>query len=505
MTCARTTSVVVMVAALARPAGADDAAIASSPPANDRGQVSFDVGLFGGAFFASSDHEFYDPMTSTPLDLGTAELDFGVRGSVFLFDYVGVEAEAMLLPSVSSDGGSILGLRGHVIGQYPAAVTPFAVAGLGTMGILSDSSVQGNDADMIAYAGIGARYDMWRSAEVRVDGRVIGAPKARSFGGETAHFELLIGASWRIGSVQLPTMSQPAPLPERDPDPDGDGIVGAADECPDEPGIEPDGCPLRDRDADGFVDGDDQCPDQPEVVNGFEDADGCPDEMPDTDGDGIADGADDCVNDAEDVDGFQDADGCPDSDNDADGLLDPADRCPDEAGPADNRGCPDSDRDGDGVVDRLDNCPDQAGTAANQGCVDKQLVIIRGSSLQILDTVLFRTNKATIHTKSYALLTNVAAVMLAHPELTKIEVAGHTDDIGKDEFNQWLSDQRASAVVAYLVDQGVAADRLVGVGYGESEPAVEGTSAAARKANRRVEFKVLESMVMSGSDGASGE
>ncbi|MCB9751315.1 MAG: OmpA family protein [Myxococcales bacterium] len=62
-----------------------------------------------------------------------------------------------------------------------------------------------------------------------------------------------------------------------DPDPDGDGFVGADDECPDEQGIEPAGCPLRDGDGDGILDPDDQCLEACEVVNGVADDDGCPD------------------------------------------------------------------------------------------------------------------------------------------------------------------------------------------------------------------------------------
>jgi hypothetical protein len=114
-------------------------------------------------------------------------------------------------------------------------------------------------------------------------------------------------------------------------------------------------------------------------------------------------------------DGYEDDDGCPDEDNDADTVLDVADRCPTEAGVVDNGGCPDTDRDGDTVVDRLDNCPDEPGTVKNFGCKDKQLVVFKGGTIELLDIVYFKTNKAIIEKRSFKLLRNVATVINAPP------------------------------------------------------------------------------------------
>ena len=75
--------------------------------------------------------------------------------------------------------------------------------------------------------------------------------------------------------------AQPAPsdgCPNKDPD--GDGILVPDDKCPTEKGIAPDGCAIHDKDQDGILDEVDKCPDQPETKNGFQDADGCPDELP---------------------------------------------------------------------------------------------------------------------------------------------------------------------------------------------------------------------------------
>ncbi len=278
-------------------------------------------------------------------------------------------------------------------------------------------------------------------------------------------------------------------------DDDHDGIPNDKDKCPqlpeDKDGFEDDdGCP-DDNDHDGVADEDDKCPNAAEDKDGFEDEDGCPDF--DNDGDGIPDDKDKCKNEAEDKDGFQDEDGCPDPDNDADGLLDGDDKCPDEAGPKQNGGCPDKDRDSDGVVDRFDNCPDEPGPAENGGCAKTQLVVITEAKLEIKDKVFFDTDKDTIKKKSFPLLDNVAAVLQAHPEIKKVRVEGHTDNVGPDAHNKDLSERRAKSVRKYLIDQGhVDAGRLDAAGYGPDRPIADNATDDGRAQNRRVEFVIVE-------------
>jgi outer membrane protein OmpA-like peptidoglycan-associated protein len=211
---------------------------------------------------------------------------------------------------------------------------------------------------------------------------------------------------------------------------------------------------------------------------------------PDTDGDGIADIDDKCPNEPEDKDGFEDADGCPDPDNDKDGIVDAEDACPLEPGPRANKGCPDTDRDGDTVVDRLDNCPDQIGPPENNGCPTKQLVTITDDRLEILESVYFKTDRAVIEPRSFGLLDNVAAVLVAHDKL-KIQVEGHTDSQGKPAYNKQLSQRRAEAVVAYLTHKGVDAARLIPMGFGEEKPIADNKTKEGRAQNRRVVFTVL--------------
>ncbi len=307
---------------------------------------------------------------------------------------------------------------------------------------------------------------------------------ARGVGSPDARVVAMMG--WRTPEA--------APIRDRD----GDGLKDDVDRCPGQPEDadqfqDEDGCPDPDNDADGILDTQDECPAEPETKNGYEDGDGCPDEVPDTDGDGLKDDVDRCPGQPEDADQFQDEDGCPDPDNDEDGVLDGVDRCPNEAGPVENRGCPDTDRDGDTVVDRLDNCPDEPGDPANHGCKKKQKVVIRRDRLEILDKVYFKTNSDRIRRRSYALLMNVAAVLNAHPEITKVRVEGHTDSRGQHDYNMQLSQRRAESVVRFLVERGgVDASRLQPVGYGPDRPIVPNAKTREEHArNRRVEFVIV--------------
>ena len=255
--------------------------------------------------------------------------------------------------------------------------------------------------------------------------------------------------------------------------------------------------PPDDTDGDGLDDEVDQCPNQPEDPDGFQDQDGCPD--PDDDGDGILDDADRCPRKAEDKDGFQDEDGCPDLDNDGDGVPDKKDACPDEAedkdGWKDGDGCPDPDNDGDGILDVSDKCPNEKevfnGLDDDDGCPDKAKVEITAQKIEILEKVNFRTGKAAIMKDSYDLLDQVANVFIQYPRIRKVQVEGHTDDVGAAKANQRLSQARAAAVVKYLVAKGVAAERLVAVGFGEDKPIADNSTPEGRAENRRVEFNIL--------------
>jgi OOP family OmpA-OmpF porin len=255
----------------------------------------------------------------------------------------------------------------------------------------------------------------------------------------------------------------------------------------------PDKCTDKvvDSDGDGIPDSRDKCPHEAEDKDGFQDEDGCPD--PDNDGDGIPDALDKCPDQAEDFDGFEDADGCPDPDNDKDGFYDAIDKCPNDPedfdGFEDDDGCPDPDNDHDGFADAVDKCPNEAGVAPD-GCPKKyDLVVVTETKIELKQTVFFDTDRASIKLVSYKLLDEVAQALLDHPTL-HVEVQGHTDSQGDDDYNLKLSQRRAAAVRDYLIGRKVDPDRMVAKGYGENVPIADNRTADGRAANRRVEFVI---------------
>jgi OOP family OmpA-OmpF porin len=74
----------------------------------------------------------------------------------------------------------------------------------------------------------------------------------------------------------------------------------------------------------------------------------------------------------------------------------------------------------------------------------------------------------------------------------KVRIAGHTDNIGSEEYNQRLSEARAKAVYEYLISRGISADRLSYIGYGESRPIDTNETSEGRQNNRRVELEIIE-------------
>lgn len=108
-----------------------------------------------------------------------------------------------------------------------------------------------------------------------------------------------------------------------------------------------------------------------------------------------------------------------------------------------------------------------------------------------LDNIFFETNKAVLKEESFPALKKVLKVMEDAPNI-KVEIAGHTDNVGSDSYNLKLSDDRAASVVTYLVENGVSKDQLVSKGYGETTPVDTNETDEGRQNNRRVEFKILE-------------
>ena len=154
---------------------------------------------------------------------------------------------------------------------------------------------------------------------------------------------------------------------------------------------------------------------------------------------------------------------------------------------------PDPDRDHDGIANDDDQCPDHAGPAtyeaATIGC---PRVYVTADHVVITQQPRFDVDRARIRPESAPLLTEVAAVLEAHPEIVRLEIQGHTDDRASQGYNQRLSQQRAESIRTWLIGRGIAPSRLVARGYGRDVPLVDNRTAAGRAMNRRVEFLVLE-------------
>jgi outer membrane protein OmpA-like peptidoglycan-associated protein len=108
----------------------------------------------------------------------------------------------------------------------------------------------------------------------------------------------------------------------------------------------------------------------------------------------------------------------------------------------------------------------------------------------ILNNIFFKFGKAELETTSYPELHRVMKLLEAYPKL-KIEISGHTDNKGSLSINKKISEERAKAVVDYLLAKGVEAARLTYKGYAYLQPVASNDTEEGRQRNRRVEFKII--------------
>ena len=276
-----------------------------------------------------------------------------------------------------------------------------------------------------------------------------------------SHFQHTVGLTFQFGGK----------------DTDGDGIYDKNDACPEVAGLKQfNGCP--DTDGDGIVDASDACP----TESGLATLNGCPDK----DGDGIADKDDACP----DAAGLASFKGCPDTDKD--GLADKDEKCPTVAGPKSNGGCPVLDGDKDGVADKDDDCPSVAGPASNKGCPEVTPEALDNLNIEAR-SVYFDSGKSTLKGDGTpARLDAIKEILKNYPNAV-FSVEGHTDSDGSNAYNQKLSEDRANAVKAALVNRGIKADNLSTVGFGETKPVATNKTKAGKASNRRTEVKSVSS------------
>ncbi len=450
---------------------------------------TIDLGGFLGLHYFGDDIELGNSWASEQIP-GTSFVLGGRLGVTLVPDLMpnssvdpafGLEGElALALGSTgeSMDGGRdryfapVFGWRAHAIARIRTTghVHPHFVIGAGGETVVSSSPFMGDDTDAAFYFGPGLSWHQQEGAlfggNVRIDlrwGVTAGRAEYR-----VSTFELHVGLerSFDFGGGSVETIKIPPPPPPVDTD------------------------------GDGIFDDDDACIQDPETVNGFEDADGCPDTL-DRDGDGILDAEDACPDAPELINDIDDEDGCPELDEDGDGLLGSKDACPTQAEDFDQHldddGCPDLDDDQDGIPDRSDACPKEPetpnGFEDSDGCPDELPKAIKKFT-GVIKGITFEYSRARIRKKSFKTLDAAAALLLEYPDL-RVLIEGHTDNKGIYEKNQNLSLRRAEAVKWYLVDRGIPADRIETVGLGPDRPLKPNKTKKGRDANRRIEFHLI--------------
>lgn len=119
------------------------------------------------------------------------------------------------------------------------------------------------------------------------------------------------------------------------------------------------------------------------------------------------------------------------------------------------------------------------------------LVEVKGDRILVKEKVHFVSGEARLEPDAAALLDQVVDLMVNSKQIKKVRIEGHTDNVGGDDTNQRLSQDRAQAVLRYLVDQGIDEKRLEAVGYGSSRPIAPNLTRRGREQNRRVEFHIV--------------
>lgn len=478
-------------------------------------QAAPTVGGFAGVHLAGPNHELYDPTEHEHDRLGASAL-VGARLGYEVADFVFVEGEVALGPALQASGlftsyGAHAGLR--TPGE--AAVVPGILAGANILGV--DSPLLGSDSDLAFHIGPMVTAQISETLAIRGDLRYLLSGRVGE-GGMAGHTEALIGLQHR---------------PRRpDPDTDGDGVLDTVD----------------------------QCPANAELRNGYQDEDGCPDELAeltikvkDAEGRLLSNVA---IEVNGEVVGHSNRDGrllLPDltpgtvihATGKHDGLI--AESLETTLEEGDNRleivmgwepgtlvvtaknlgGTPlraevwahgpkqlhwtleatgRSERvlptghwrvmlasEGYDAIIKLVNLPDEVGPRGRVDAILRpQRIQLRDDEIVTLDPVLFARGSTKLADVSFGLIEAIAAVLVNHPEILKVEVAGHASAEGSTMSNLELSQKRVEEVKRMLVARGVSPERLLAKGYGETQPRGDNTTPEGRRRNRRVEFHVRE-------------
>lgn len=247
----------------------------------------WELGAYGGVWFPNRRIELFEPTAGLPGEghqaMRIVAPEIGLRAGYYPFRFFGAEVEGGVMPGRTRGTGNpatAWTVRGHLVGQLGLwSITPFLLVGTGILGMSSEAppASLGSEQDVAIHFGGGAKFFINDRIMLRLDIRDVISNRIGVGEGLVSSPEILLGLSITLGRKK-DKKARPGAS-----DRDGDRILDRDDYCPDVYGPPPRGCPqvcIDDNDGDGLENPVDQCPNDPESRNGYEDADGCPDEVP---------------------------------------------------------------------------------------------------------------------------------------------------------------------------------------------------------------------------------
>ncbi|WP_345985055.1 OmpA family protein [Sulfurimonas sp. HSL-1656] len=379
---------------------------------------------------------------------GTVGAEFQFNG---IFDSIKPELAVLYSPDADYKPGpdetTITRVMLNAVHEYAplGSAIPFMKIGLGYENMTED--MYDNEDSVMADAGLGFKFPLTEMLALKAEALYMLKYNDDRWDNNLA---ALVGFTISFGASEPAAEPAPEPAPAvaaAPSDSDNDGVADDADKCPGTAAgvtVDASGCPL-DSDKDGVADASDKCPDTPAGAT-------------------------------------VDAMGCQ-LDGDKDGVVDASDKCPNtpKGASVDELGCA-VDSDGDGVSDLKDNCPNtpEGFKVDMVGCPVVKTLKIR-----------YETASAVIEKDSEGKVVEFADFLKESPSYN-VKILGHTDSRGSDKYNQGLSEARANSVRTLLIANGIAEDRIIVEGKGESQPIADNGTAEGRAANRRIEVWLLK-------------
>lgn len=175
------------------------AALGPAPAlAGDGGHDLLELGASTGAFLPSQSHELYSSATTFHAPFRKVGLDVNLHLAVFPVAFAGVEVEGGWMPieTIAGEGATLVSARAHAIVQIPWTITPFVLAGAGTIGVVSGAEVLGRDFDRAFHWGGGLKWQLADHVALRLDARDVMSASFGPDAGNTHHFEAMAGLSF---------------------------------------------------------------------------------------------------------------------------------------------------------------------------------------------------------------------------------------------------------------------------------------------------------------------